>query len=101
MKKKENTSDIKKFYCTLTFEYEDKKKAEAISKSLEVDNYSFVRSKQINNKIISEINSKSIPSLIHTIDDYLACVSVAEKTIELVKPGISYKKSSSYKKSNR
>lgn len=75
----------KNFLCILTFEYENQKVAEAILKSIDVDNYNFVQSELNYNKILSKINSTSIPSLIHTIDDYLACVSVAEKTIQLVK----------------
>jgi hypothetical protein len=34
------------------------------------------------NKIISEIESKSIPSMLHTVDDYLSCVGVAEKIVD-------------------
>ena len=85
MKRKGITSEDKKFYCTLTFEYKDKDIAESILHSLEVDNYHFINSRIEKNKIISEIHSSTIPSLIHTLDDYLSCVSVAEKTINLVK----------------
>jgi len=32
-----------------------------------------------NKKIIANISSTSIGSILHTLDDYLACISVAEK----------------------
>ena len=84
MKKFKKSSD-NKYFCTLEFEYETPEITKSILKSLEVDNYIFINSKQNGKKIISEIHSTSIPSLIHTIDDYLACISVAEKTINLVR----------------
>lgn len=82
---KTTTQLSKKFFSILIFEYENENMAKAIFESLEVDNYNFAKSNLENNKIITKINSKSIPSLIHTLDDYLACVSVAEKTILLLK----------------
>jgi hypothetical protein len=71
-----------KVTCKLEFEYESEKDAEAIAKSVEVDNYKFVKTTLDGKRIISIAESESIPSLIHTLDDYLACVSVAEKVVE-------------------
>lgn len=71
-----------KIKCKMLFEYKNKKNAESIAKSIKVDNYIFVKTKTKNNKIISEIESKSITSMLHTIDDYLACVGVAEKIVD-------------------
>jgi hypothetical protein len=68
-----------KFTCTLELEYEDESTAKAVSKAVEVDNYQFVESILEGNKIISKVKSESISSLIHTLDDYLACVTVAER----------------------
>lgn len=71
-----------KISCKLEFEYESEKDAKAIAKSVEVDNYQFVKTTLDGKRIISIAESESIPSLIHTLDDYLACVSVAEKVVE-------------------
>lgn len=71
-----------KIKCKLEFEYESEKDAEAIAKSVEVDNYQFVKTTLDGKRIISIAESESIPSLIHTLDDYLACISVAEKVVE-------------------
>jgi hypothetical protein len=68
-----------KIECTLELRYENEITAEAVSKAVGVDNYQFVASKLEGDKILSKIESNSISSLIHTLDDYLACVSVAEK----------------------
>ena len=66
----------------MLFEYKNKKNAEDIAKSIKVDNYIFVKTETKDNRIISEIKSDSIPSMLHTIDDYLACVGVAEKIVD-------------------
>ena len=71
-----------KITCKMLFEYKNKKSAESIAKSIKVDNYIFVKTEAKENKIISEIESKSISSMLHTIDDYLACVGVAEKIVD-------------------
>ena len=71
-----------KVTCDVVIEYDDVKKTETVLKSIEVDNLGFVKS-QINGKhLVAHIESKSISSLLHTLDDYLACVSVAEKIVD-------------------
>jgi hypothetical protein len=71
-----------KVTCDVVIEYDDVKKTETVLKSIEVDNLGFVKS-QINGKQLeAHIESKSISSLLHTLDDYLACVSVAEKIVD-------------------
>jgi len=68
--------------CTLIFEYENSEKAEKVLRSLKVDDVDFVKSKINGDKLEVFIKSKSVSSLIHTLDDYLACLSVAEKIID-------------------
>ena len=67
--------------CNLAIEYENQKTAEKVLRSLEVDDFDFVKSKLDGSVIETTIESKSVSSLIHTLDDYLACVSVAEKIV--------------------
>ena len=67
--------------CRLEIDLKDKKTAERVLKSIKVDDYNFVESKLEGNMLIAEIKSNSVSSLLHTVDDYLACVSVAEKVI--------------------
>ncbi len=68
--------------CKLEFGYDSKEEAEAIAKAVEVDNYQFVKTTVHDKQIISTVKSESIPSLIHTLDDFLACVGVAEKVLK-------------------
>jgi tRNA threonylcarbamoyladenosine modification (KEOPS) complex Pcc1 subunit len=71
-----------KVSCNLTIEYSSTKKAEKILRSIKVDDYDFVESRLNGNRLETVIESNSIPSLIHTLDDYLACISVAEKIVD-------------------
>jgi len=68
--------------CNIIIKYDDEKTVQMVHKSIEVDNFDFVSTKITKNQLEVYIESKSIPSLLHTLDDYLACVSVAEKVLD-------------------
>jgi tRNA threonylcarbamoyladenosine modification (KEOPS) complex Pcc1 subunit len=68
-----------KINCKIKIGFKDEKESKAILRSIEVDNLEYINSRQDGRTIITNIESKSISSLIHTLDDYLSCVSVAEK----------------------
>lgn len=65
--------------CKLILDFKDGIEAENIYKAVTIDDEGFIDSHLEGNKIIAYINSKSISSMIHTIDDYLACLSIAKK----------------------
>lgn len=71
-----------KAVCDITIEFEDSDKVKKVMKSIEVDNFEFAKSKIKGKKLETHIESKSVSSLLHTLDDYLACVSVAEKIVD-------------------
>ncbi len=64
--------------CTLEFEYESEEQAIAIAKAVEADNEGFVDMRIEGCKLVSNIEADTIASLLHTIDDFLVCVSTAE-----------------------
>jgi hypothetical protein len=71
-----------KITCQLEFEYDSEEEAKAVASAVEVDNYQFVSTNLEGKKLVSTAESESIPSLIHTLDDFLACVGVAEKVVK-------------------
>lgn len=71
-----------KTFCDLSIEFNDADKVKTVLKSIEVDNFDFVKSWAKDNKLEAHIESNSVSSLLHTIDDYLSCVSVAEKIVD-------------------
>ena len=75
-------SEIMDFKCDIIIEFDSKEKVQNVKKSIEVDNFDFVKSKVIGNKIEAHIKANSISSLLHTIDDYLACISIASNIVD-------------------
>jgi aspartokinase-like uncharacterized kinase len=65
--------------CTLEFVYPDEKKAQHILRTVDVDNYGYVEAVVEGSKLISKIEAKNLKSLLHTLDDYLSCITIAEK----------------------
>jgi tRNA threonylcarbamoyladenosine modification (KEOPS) complex Pcc1 subunit len=68
--------------CDIVIEFDDAEKVKKILKSIEVDNFDFVKSQAKGKRLEAHIESKSVSSLIHTLDDYLACVSVAKEVVD-------------------
>ena len=71
-----------KAVCDVIIEFDDVKKVKTVIRSIEVDNFDFVESQVKGKKLEVHIESKSVSSLLHTLDDFLACVSVAEKVVD-------------------
>lgn len=71
-----------KVKCEVVVEYDDAQKAGTVLKSIKVDDLDFVRSRADGKRLEACIESNSVSSLLHTLDDYLACVSVAEKILD-------------------
>ena len=70
-----------KITCDLSFEYDEQQKAKKILQATEVDDDTFVQARVEQKTLKATIESDSLPSMLHTLDDYLACVSVAEKLV--------------------
>jgi len=67
--------------CRLTLEFESAESAQKVQKSVEMDNLGYLESKVDGNRIIADIRAESIKSLLHTLDDFLACTGVASKIV--------------------
>jgi len=68
--------------CDIVIDFENSKKVSTVLKSVNVDDFDFVKSKKDGNKLVAHIESNSVSSLLHTLDDYLACVSVAGRVVD-------------------
>ena len=74
-----------KIHCEILLEYESHEKAENIEKALSVDNEGVLKTTVEGNVVICKLNGKSSLSILHTLNDFLSCLSVAEKTMEGLK----------------
>jgi tRNA threonylcarbamoyladenosine modification (KEOPS) complex Pcc1 subunit len=65
----------------LVFDYGNSEDASKVLKAVELDNEDFVDARIVGGKLVSKIKADNLSSLRHTIDDYLACIAVAERII--------------------
>ena len=70
----------------LTLTFEDAATAQAIAASVSLDDQSYIRTTRRGRTITAEAKAENPMSLLHTLDDYLACVSVAERTAREARP---------------
>ncbi len=68
-----------KVRCRFVFEYGSGGAAAEIERALKPDNEDFIVTKVRGSTVEAEAEADSVLSLLHTIDDFLACLSVAEK----------------------
>ena len=68
--------------CEIVIDIGDGEKIKNILKSVQVDDFDFVKSKINGKKLEAKIKANSVSSLLHTLDDYLACVSVAMNIVD-------------------
>ncbi len=71
-----------KAFCTISLEFENSEKAKKVLRSIQADDQEFVTSKVKGKTLEAVVESSSISSLLHTLDDYLACVSVAAEIVK-------------------
>jgi tRNA threonylcarbamoyladenosine modification (KEOPS) complex Pcc1 subunit len=72
-----------KSVCTMELEFPNDAIASNIAKALDLDNAGYIESRVEGNVIHVTAEASDLMTLRNTIDDYLACVSVAQKSIEL------------------
>ncbi len=65
-------------HCRIELEYPSEEVASRIHKSVELDNAGYVRSEVRGRTILAEAGAPSLRSLVHTLDDFLSCLNVAE-----------------------
>jgi hypothetical protein len=68
--------------CDITIDFKNSEKVRKILHSVSVDDFNFVKSNISGKYLKAQIKSNSISSLINTLDDYLACISVASKIVD-------------------
>lgn len=68
--------------CRLEFTYPSEKVAEKVLRAVELENHPYIRARREGKILLSEASADSLKSLLHTLEDYLANVSVAEKMLD-------------------
>ena len=71
--------------CVLQLEYGDEAAALAVHRALAPDNPPFVKAETRGATVIAEMEAATPMKLLHTVEDYLACVAVAERAVVAAK----------------
>ncbi len=67
--------------CEIVLRFPSSDSAGKVFHAVEQDNGGYVDSKQEGDAVVAVINASTLRSLLHTLDDFLSCVSVAEKIV--------------------
>ncbi len=65
--------------CDFSLEFENPDQASRILESVKLDNGEWISARLEGRKIICHASSDSVGGLLHTAEDFLACVSLAER----------------------
>ena len=68
--------------CKFEMEYENEKQAEIIKESLEPDNEDYIELKREGNNLKATCKAETPIELLHTVDDFLSCLSITEDTLD-------------------
>lgn len=67
--------------CSLSLEFGSETEAERVHKSVDLDNDGYLTTKVDGRMILAHIEADSLKSLLHTLDDFLACLGVADRIV--------------------
>ena len=70
-----------KVTCTLVLGFQSEEHASKVLDTVESDNEGYVDAHLEECSMVAVMHAESLNSLLHTLDDFLACVSVADKII--------------------
>jgi tRNA threonylcarbamoyladenosine modification (KEOPS) complex Pcc1 subunit len=73
--------DVPKVVCEIMLEFPSNDAAAKVLETVESDNDGYVEARLDGSSIVASMKAESLNSLLHTLDDFLACVSVAGKII--------------------
>lgn len=73
--------ESKRVRCSITIGFRSRVEAEKVHRSVSLDNGDYVVSRVEGDAIVAEVGADSLKSLLHTLDDFLACVGVADKVV--------------------
>jgi hypothetical protein len=68
--------------CDFSLEFEDADTAKKVLESVKLDNGEWISTKLDGRRIICHTSSDSVGGLLHTAEDFLSCVSLAERMIK-------------------
>ena len=71
--------------CIIELEYEDEATAVAVMAAISPDNAPYAEAERIGTRVIVRSRSNTCPQMLHTTEDLLACIKVAEEAVQATK----------------
>ncbi len=71
--------------CVIELDYEDEKMAEAVLAAISPDNAPYAEAERVGSRVIVRSRSRNCPQMLHTTEDLLACIKVAEEAVQAAK----------------
>jgi tRNA threonylcarbamoyladenosine modification (KEOPS) complex Pcc1 subunit len=68
--------------CVIELDYESKEQAEKVAASISLDNGSYAQAQVRGNQLVLTASANSAPSMLHTLEDLLSCVKVADEMVK-------------------
>ena len=68
--------------CSFSLEFDDVDRAKKILESVRLDNGEWISAELDGKRILCHASSETIGGLLHTAEDFLSCVSLAEKMLK-------------------
>lgn len=69
--------------CRIEIDLKSAEQAESIRRAIELDNGPYASAEVQGSVLVLTADAKSMPSMLHTLEDLLACVKVASEMTEL------------------
>ena len=80
---------MEKIEAEITVNYQNTTHANVIKNSVSIDNCKtkgiYIKTRTEKNKIITKVICKRIPTFIATVDDFLFCLTLADKVVKTTK----------------
>jgi hypothetical protein len=67
--------------CEIALRFQSQEDAGKVLRAVQQDNGEYVDARQDGDAILAVMRAPTLKSLLHTLDDFLSCVSVAEKIV--------------------
>ena len=67
--------------CEIRLEFASSEDAEKVLGAVDIDNEGYVEARVDGSAVVLQVRADSLRSMLHTLDDLMACVSVADRIV--------------------
>jgi tRNA threonylcarbamoyladenosine modification (KEOPS) complex Pcc1 subunit len=68
--------------CIIELDYESREEAEKVAASISLDNGKYASAEVKGNRLVLTASANSAPSMLHTLEDLLSCLKVADEMVK-------------------